>query len=100
MLLDGGARVLVTGRSQAGLDAAQKEIGKDASWFRAIARSLSDLDALAVRAKAELAAWTYSSSTPALASSPPLEHTTEATFDEMFNLNAKGPFFACRNCHR
>ena len=24
----------------------------------------------------------------------PLEHTTEATFDEMFNLNAKGPFFA------
>ena len=24
----------------------------------------------------------------------PLENTTEATFDEMFNLNAKGPFFA------
>ncbi len=30
MLLDGGARVLVTGRSQAGLESAQKELGKDA----------------------------------------------------------------------
>ena len=27
MLLDGGARVLVTGKSQAGLESAQKEIG-------------------------------------------------------------------------
>ena len=28
MLLDGGARVLVTGRSNAGLESAQKELGK------------------------------------------------------------------------
>ncbi len=30
MLLDGGARVLVTGRSKAGLESAQKELGKGA----------------------------------------------------------------------
>jgi NAD(P)-dependent dehydrogenase (short-subunit alcohol dehydrogenase family) len=30
MLLDGGARVLVTGRSQAGLESAQQELGKNA----------------------------------------------------------------------
>ena len=30
MLLDGGARVLVTGRSQAGLESAQKELGNEA----------------------------------------------------------------------
>jgi NAD(P)-dependent dehydrogenase (short-subunit alcohol dehydrogenase family) len=36
MLLDGGARVLVTGRSQAGLDSAQQELGRlTPSWFRA-----------------------------------------------------------------
>jgi NAD(P)-dependent dehydrogenase (short-subunit alcohol dehydrogenase family) len=35
MLLDGGARVLVTGRSQAGLESAQKELGKDALAFDA-----------------------------------------------------------------
>ena len=35
MLLDGGARVLVTGRSQAGLESAQQELGTAPSWFRA-----------------------------------------------------------------
>ncbi len=35
MLVDGGARVLVTGRSQAGLDSAQKSSAKAASQFRA-----------------------------------------------------------------
>jgi NAD(P)-dependent dehydrogenase (short-subunit alcohol dehydrogenase family) len=53
MLLDGGARVLVTGRSQAGLDSAQEEIGKDAIVVSSDARSLTDLEALADRAKAE-----------------------------------------------
>jgi NADP-dependent 3-hydroxy acid dehydrogenase YdfG len=53
MLLDGGARVLVTGRSQAGLDSAQKEIGKAAIVVSSDARSLTDIDALAVMAKAE-----------------------------------------------
>ncbi len=53
MLLDGGARVLVTGRSQAGLDSAQKELGKDAIVVSSDARSLTDIDALASRVKAE-----------------------------------------------
>ena len=53
MLLDGGARVLVTGRSQAGLESAQKELGKDALVVSSDARSLTDIDALASRVKAE-----------------------------------------------
>ena len=53
MLLDGGARVLVTGRSQAGLDSAKTELGKDALVVSSDARSLTDLDALATRVKAE-----------------------------------------------
>jgi len=40
MLLDGGARVLVTGRSQAGPNSAQKELGKDAIVVSSDARSL------------------------------------------------------------
>ena len=94
MLLDGGARVLVTGRSQAGLDSAQKEIGKDAIVVSSDARSLTDLDALAVRAKAEFGALDLLFVNAGFSLFAPLEHTTEATFDEMFNLNAKGPFFA------
>jgi NAD(P)-dependent dehydrogenase (short-subunit alcohol dehydrogenase family) len=54
MLLDGGARVLVTGRSKEGLESAQKELGNDAIVVSSDARSLTDLDALASRSKAEL----------------------------------------------
>ena len=53
MLLDGGARVLVTGRSKAGLESAQKELGKDALVVSSDARSLTDIDALASKVKAE-----------------------------------------------
>ncbi len=35
ILLDGGARVLVTGRSQAGLDSCRKSLERMPSWFRA-----------------------------------------------------------------
>ena len=54
MLLDGGARVLVTGRSKAGVEAAEKELGKRALVVSSDARSLTDIGALAVRVKAEL----------------------------------------------
>jgi len=53
MLLDGGARVLVTGRSKEGLDSAQKEIGKHAIVVARDARSLTDIEALASRVKSE-----------------------------------------------
>src|SRR6202451_2003619 len=94
MLLDGGARVLVTGRSQAGLDSAQKEIGKDAVVVSSDARSLTDIDALATRVKAEFGALDLLFVNAGFRLFAPLEHTTEAIYDEMFNLNAKGPFFA------
>jgi NAD(P)-dependent dehydrogenase (short-subunit alcohol dehydrogenase family) len=94
MLLDGGARVLVTGRSQAGLDSAQKELGKGAVVVSSDARSLTDIDALASRVKAEFDTFDLLFVNAGLGLFAPLENTTEATFDEMFNLNAKGPFFA------
>ena len=94
MLLDGGARVLVTGRSQAGLDSAQKELGKDAVVVSSDARSLTDIDALASRVKAEFDTFDLLFVNAGLGLFAPLENTTEAMYDEMFNLNAKGPFFA------
>jgi NAD(P)-dependent dehydrogenase (short-subunit alcohol dehydrogenase family) len=96
MLLDGGARVLVTGRSQAGLDSAQEEIGKDAVVVSSDARSLTDIDALASRVKAEFDTFDLLFVNAGLGLFAPLEDTTETTFDEMFNLNAKGPFFAVK----
>jgi len=94
MLLDGGARVLVTGRSQAGLVSAQKELGKDAIVVSSDARSLTEIDALASRVKAEFDTVDLLFVNAGFGQFAPFENTTEAIYDEMFNLNAKGPFFA------
>ena len=94
MLLNGGARVLVTGRSQAGLESAQKELGMDALVVSSDARSLTDIDALASQVKAEFDTFDLLFVNAGLGLRAPLESMTEAIYDEIFNLNAKGPFFA------
>jgi NAD(P)-dependent dehydrogenase (short-subunit alcohol dehydrogenase family) len=94
MLLDGGARVLVTGRSKEGLESAQKELANDAIVVSSDARSLTDLDALASRAKAEFGAIDLLFVNAGFSIRAPLESITEAIYDEMFNLNTKGPLFA------
>ena len=94
MLVDGGARVLVTGRSQASLDMAQKELGTRGIAVSSDARSLPDIDALATRAHNEFGSIDLLFVNAGFSHFAPLENTTEASFDEMFNLNAKGPFFA------
>ncbi len=94
MLLDGGARVLVTGRSQAGLESAQKELGKDALVVSSDARSLTEIDSLASRVKAEFGTFDLLFVNAGFSTKAPVESITEAVYDEMFNLNAKGPIFA------
>ena len=94
MLLDGGARVLVTGRSKEGLESAQKELGNEAIVVSSDARSLTDLDALASRVKAEFDTVDLLFVNAGFSIRAPLESITEAVYDEMFNLNAKGPLFA------
>ena len=58
------------------------------------ARSLTDIDALAARVKAEFDTFDLLFVNAGFGIFAPLENTTEAIYDEMFNLNAKGPFFA------
>jgi NAD(P)-dependent dehydrogenase (short-subunit alcohol dehydrogenase family) len=94
MLLDGGASVLVTGRSQEGLDSAQKELGNEVIVVASDARSLTDLDALASRVKAQFDTLDLLFVNAGFSIPTPLDKVTEAIYDEMFNLNSKGPFFA------
>jgi len=94
MLMYGGARVLVTGRSQVGLDSAQKELGKGSVVVSSDARSLTNIDARASRVQAEFDTFDLLFVNTGCALFAPLENTTEAIYDEMFNLNTKGPFFA------
>src|SRR5277367_6613886 len=91
MLLDGGARVLVTGRSEAGLESALKEIGKDALVVSSDARSLTDIEVLASRVTAEFGTFDLLFVNAGFSIRAHLQSLTEAVYDEMFNLNAKGP---------
>ena len=94
MLLDGGARVLVTGLSKPGLDSAKKELGNADIVVSSDARSLKDLDALASKAKAEFDTIDLLFVNAGFSIKAPIESISEANYDEMFNLNAKGPLFA------
>ena len=94
MLLDEGASVVVTGRSKEGLDSAQKELGNEAVVVASDARSLTDLDALASRVKAHFDTLDLLFVNAGFSIPTPLDSVTEAIYDEMFNLNSKGPFFA------
>jgi NAD(P)-dependent dehydrogenase (short-subunit alcohol dehydrogenase family) len=96
MLVDGGARVLVTGRSQAALDSTQKELGEGAIAVSSDARSLADIYALASRVKAEFDTFDLLFVNAGLGLFAPIETTTEAMYDEVFAVNAKGPFFAVK----
>jgi NAD(P)-dependent dehydrogenase (short-subunit alcohol dehydrogenase family) len=100
MLLDRGARVMVTGRSQAGLESAQQEIGDRAIVLSSDARSLTDIDALASRVKTEFDTIDLLFVNAGFSIPTPLVSVTEAVYDEMFNLNAKGPFFAVQKLAR
>src|ERR1700760_5170461 len=79
-LLDGGARVLVTGRSQACLDAAKQELGTDALVVSSDARSLTDIDALAAQVKTEFGAIDLLFVNAGFSTPAPLANVTEAVF--------------------
>ena len=96
MLLDGGA---AWSGDRGGCEGgpgigARKSLERTPSWFRATLRSLTDLDALAARVKAEFDTFDLLFVNAGFSIRAPLESMTEAVYDEMFNLNAKGPLFA------
>jgi len=93
MLLDEGARVLVTGRTPAGVESARHELGASALVVSSDARSPTDIDALAARAKAEFDSIDLLFVNAGFSIPTPFGSVTEAIYDEMFDLNARGPFF-------
>ncbi|ONI74657.1 short-chain dehydrogenase [Actinosynnema sp. ALI-1.44] len=93
LLVDGGARVVITGRSQATLDAARERLGENAIAVRGDVASLSDLDALADRVKGELGTLDALFVNAGVARTTPFESVTEEAYDELFAINVKGAFF-------
>ncbi|RBP12310.1 NAD(P)-dependent dehydrogenase (short-subunit alcohol dehydrogenase family) [Roseiarcus fermentans] len=96
LLLDGGARVLVTGRTQALLDSARAELGDRAIVLASDAASLADVDALAERAKVEFGALDLVFLNAGVAGFAPFESVTESAYDQLFATNVRGAYFAAQ----
>ena len=88
-----GAYVFITGRRQAELDAAVKEIGKNVVGVQGDVANLKDLDKLYDAVKAKTGRIDILFANAGVAELAPLAQVTEEHFDRMFNINVKGLFF-------
>ena len=93
LLISEGAQVLLTGRTQKTLDSAREEFGDKAIVVESDAASLPDIGQLADRVKTDfqpLDALIVNAGQTRFAS---FEETTEDDYDDLFAVNAKGPYF-------
>jgi len=88
-----GAHIFITGRRKAELDAAVKQIGKQATGVRGDVASLSDLDSLYAEVKRQHGRIDILFANAGTAELAPLGAITEEHFDKIFGVNVKGLLF-------
>ena len=93
LFINEGARVIVTGRAAVTIKSAQAELGDNAIVVRSDATSLPDMDALAAKVKETFGKLDVLFVNAGYGRFIPFEAVTEEVYDEMLNLNAKGPYF-------
>ena len=92
-LVDNGARVLVTGRNQDTLDDAARRLGDHGIAVRSDTSSLAEIEVLADRVRDEFSTVDALVANAGIRSFDAFFDVTEQTFDEVFAINTKGPFF-------
>jgi len=88
-----GAYVFITGRREAELAAAKKQIGKNVTAIQGDVSNLDDLDRLFVQIKKEKGNIDIVFANAGVARYAPLGAITEDFFDSIFNINIKGVLF-------
>lgn len=88
-----GAKVFLTGRRQAEVDRAVKEIGHGVVGVRGDVSVMADLDALYARVKEEAGHLDVVFANAGGGEFAALGSITEAHFDQTFNVNVKGTLF-------
>ncbi|WP_263367858.1 SDR family oxidoreductase [Edaphobacter bradus] len=88
-----GAYVFITGRRQAELDAAVKEIGKNVTAIQGDVSNLSDLDRLFAQIKRDKARLDIIFANAGVAQYSPFGQITEEHYEFHFNINVKGVLF-------
>jgi len=88
-----GAEVIITGRQDAKLDAAVKEIGGTTKGIKADVSNLDELDALYAQIKAEHSTLDVLVANAGFGILAPLGAITEEQYDSIFDTNLKGVIF-------
>ena len=88
-----GAQVFITGRRQNELDAAVKQIGKNAIGVQGDVSHLEDLDRLYAQVKQQQARIDVLFANAGVGEFVPLGSITEEQFDKTFSINVKGLLF-------
>jgi NAD(P)-dependent dehydrogenase (short-subunit alcohol dehydrogenase family) len=88
-----GARVAITGRDEASLKAAERELGDGALAVRADSSRMADLDAVMGRIQERFKKIDALFVNAGIGKFVPFDQVTEAFFDETVAVNLKGVFF-------
>ncbi|MDB6067790.1 MAG: oxidoreductase [Pedosphaera sp.] len=88
-----GAYVFITGRRQAELDAAVKDIGHNVTGIRSDIANLGDLDRLFAVIQDQKGRLDILFANAGGGEFAPLDQVTEAHFDKYFGINVKGTLF-------
>jgi NAD(P)-dependent dehydrogenase (short-subunit alcohol dehydrogenase family) len=88
-----GARVLITGKDEERLVTAARKLGESVIPVRADVRKLEDLDKLAQQVREAFGRVDVLFANAGIGGVAPLEHVSEAFYDDVFDTNVKGLFF-------
>ena len=94
--IEEGAQVVVTGRNQKTVAQAQKELGPKSLAVAADVTKEADLDRLFNTVREKFGRIDVLYSNAGVARLAPVELTTEALFDEIFDANFRGAFFTAK----
>ncbi|MER6535915.1 SDR family oxidoreductase [Streptomyces sp. 900105755] len=93
LFVEGGARVLITGRTRSTLDAAVEQLGDQAVAVRSDTANLKDIEALAGTVRERFGEVDALFVNAGVTASAPFDSTTEEMYDTLFAINTKGPYF-------
>jgi NAD(P)-dependent dehydrogenase (short-subunit alcohol dehydrogenase family) len=92
-LQDEGARVAISGRSQKTLDEASASLGKGLLAVQSDVSKLADIDKLFAEVAKKFGKIDVLFANAGVAKFAPFAATTEAQYDEQFDINVKGAYF-------
>ncbi|HEY8508038.1 MAG TPA: SDR family oxidoreductase [Steroidobacteraceae bacterium] len=93
MLLEGGARVLITGRNPRNVEAAKQQLGSGLLAVCSDVASMKDIAQLADTVRAQLGRIDLLHFNAGIAELAPFQEVTEESYDRQFAVNTKGAFF-------